>query len=449
MEKEKQENILDKLGISFHRKLSFKLVTIGILVLILLIPRIMILSLIGERSENAGIAINEVMSKWSNSQVITGPVLTIPYKKSIYNEKEEKYKEVIQTATFLPNTLNINGHIDPEKLYRSIYDVVVYQSEIKINGTFEYPDFTSLNILPENVIWEQARIQVAISDLRGINEEVKLNWSGEEIVFSPGLKDSSIGNSGISVLVPSFPEDSDQNFELTLGLKGSESLNFTPVGENTTVEIQSTWNDPGFIGNFLPKERNITSSGFDATWTVLHFNRNFPQQWTNNDDLTGFNTRGIHDSDFGVELVSMADHYQKNTRSAKYAILIIVIIFIVFFMYEVFSKQRIHPFQYIMVGSALTLFYLLLLSITEHLGFNIAYLIASVAVLFLIILYSRTFMPKIRSSLGVGLALAACFGFIFILLQLESFALLAGSIGLFILLAVLMYATRKINWYRE
>jgi inner membrane protein len=444
MENEKQENLLDKIGISFHRKLSFKLVTIGLLVLILLIPKMMILSLIFERSSNADSTITEVMSKWSNEQVITGPILTIPYKKSIYNKKDEAYKEVIETATFLPKTLVITGQINPEKLYRSIYDVVVYQSELNLEGTFEFPDFTSLDIIPENVIWEQAKIQLAISDLRGINEEVKLNWSGEEIIFSPGLKKSTIGNSGISVSIPEMNKNIPQSFELSLGLKGSKNILFTPVGEKTEVQISSSWNDPGFTGNFLPKEREITADGFKANWTVLHFNRNFPQQWIDNN----FDSK-VHNSDFGVELVTVANHYQKNTRSAKYAILIIIITFVIFFMYEVFSKQRIHSFQYIMVGSAITLFYLLLLSISEHLGFNLAYLVAASSVTILVVLYSRSFMPKVKSSAGVGAALAACFGFIFILLQLESYALLAGSLGLFILLSILMFFTRKVNWYNE
>lgn len=449
MEKEKQENILDKVGVSFHRKLSFKLIPIGVLILLLLIPRVMILSLINERSSNANQAITEVMSKWSNSQIVTGPILTIPYKKTVYNEEKEKYVDLIYTATFLPNNLTIKGQINPQKLYRSIYDVVVYQAEIDITGTFTSPDFSALNIPRENVLWEQAETQLSISDLRGINKEVQLIWSGEELIFSPGLSSSQNGESGISLGIPDFTGKKINDFQLTLDLKGSKSLLFTPVGEKTEVELASSWNDPGFTGNFLPSSREITDDGFTAKWNVLHFNRNFPQQWTNESQQGGVPAHFLHNSDFGVELVSLANHYQKNTRSAKYAILVILITFIVFFMYEVFSKQRIHPFQYIMVGSAITLFYLLLLSITEHLGFNLAYLIASLAVLLLVFLYSRTFMPKLKNSAGVGLALSACFGFVFILLQLESFALLAGSVGMFILLAVLMYSTRKVNWYKE
>lgn len=450
MEKEKQENILDRFGLSFHRTLSFKLITIGFLVLILLIPKMMILSLINERSANAEIAIKEVMSKWSNKQTITGPILTIPFKTSVYNEAENTRKEVIHTATFLPKNLNINGEIIPNKLYRSIYDVVVYKSDIILKGNFEVPDFSTLNIDEKDVLWESAQIQLAISDLRGINEEVAFNWNQSESTFSPGMKKSAIGKSGISVLLPSLSEkEFPGNFYISLSLKGSKNLMFTPIGEKTNVSIKSTWNDPGFIGNFLPKTREINASGFKADWNILHFNRNFPQQWYDGENGSEINNSAIHGSDFGVELITMANHYQKNTRSAKYAILIIAITFIVFFLYEVFSKQRIHVFQYILVGSAITIFYLLLLSISEYLGFNLAYLIATAAVLILVFLYSISFMPKIKHSVGIGMVLAACYGFIFILLQLESYALLVGSLGLFVLLALLMFATRNINWYKE
>lgn len=222
---------------------------------------------------------------------------------------------------------------------------------------------------------------------------------------------------------------------------------FTPLGEQTSVHLESTWNDPGFTGNYLPADRNVNDNGFQAEWSVLHFNRNYPQQWVSTNNA--LNQNDIENSKFGVEMVSLADHYQKNIRSAKYAILIIIITFVVFFMFEVLSKQRIHPFQYIMVGSAISIFYLLLLSISEHLGFNLAYLVAALAVILLVFFYTRSFMPKLTNQLGTSLGLAGCYSFIFILLQLESFALLTGSIGLFVLLAALMYSTRKVNWYKE
>ena len=298
------------------------------------------------------------------------------------------------------------------------------------------------------MFWEQATIQLAISDLRGINNEIKLNWQGTELAFTLGLKYNNIGTSGISVASLDFQKNTIHNFKIELGLKGSKSLQFTPVGEKTEVRLSSNYNDPGFVGNFLPANREISTSGFLAEWNILHFNRNYPQQWTAEQN-SGITPEILNQSDFGVELVTVADNYQKNMRSAKYAILIILIVFTLFFMFEVFTKHRIHPFQYVMVGSALILFYLLLLSVTEQLGFNVAYIMATLAVSMLVTFYSRSFLPNWINSLGIAAAVLGCFGFVFVLLQLESLALLVGSVGLFVLLAALMFATRKINWYND
>nr|WP_319268019.1 cell envelope integrity protein CreD [uncultured Draconibacterium sp.] len=445
---EKQENILDRLGISFHRTLSFKLLVIGMLIIILLIPKVMIQGLISERQINSRQVVNEVMSKWSNEQVISGPVLFVPFKKKIYNEEDKKYNEITRYATFLPKKLSINGELQPKQLTRSIYNVDVYETELIINGSFEDIDLAKSDIEIADIIWDDAQLQLSISDLRGINKGLELKWNNKDYTFSPGKNASSIGHSGVSVPLKNIvSEDLNGDFKIDLQLKGSQSLMFTPLGENTTVHLQSTWNDPGFTGNYLPADRNVDEKGFQADWNVLHFNRNYPQQWISSNIAE--NQNDIENSKFGVEMVSLADHYQKNMRSAKYAILIIIITFVVFFMFEVISEQRIHPFQYIMVGSAISIFYLLLLSISEHLGFNMAYSIATLAVILLVFFYTRSFMPKLKNQLLTSLGLVVCYLFIFILLQLESFALLAGSIGLFVLLAALMYATRKINWYKN
>lgn len=448
MEKKKQENILDKAGITFHKRLSFKLVIIGMLVLLLLIPKMMILGLIHERQASSNQVINEVMDKWSGNQTISGPLLLIPYKKKIYSESQKEYIEVLNTATFLPKQLNIDGDIKPKKLKRSIYQVHVYESTLNVSGFFDNIDLASLQENNSEILWDKAQIQLGIKDLRGISKDLVLEWGDEQFTFSPGMKRSSIGNIGVSIPLSILKsENLNKSFKISLDLKGSQNLMFSPLGEKTSVKLSSSWNDPGFMGNFLPTDRKIDDKGFKAEWNVLHFNRNYPQQWTNSEAT--LHKQDISNSTFGVELVSLAGHYQKNTRSAKYAILIIIITFIVFFIYEVFSHQRIHPFQYIMVGSAIIIFYLLLLSFSEHLGFNIAYLLATAAIIILVFLYSRSFMPAIKNSIGIGLALAFCYVFIFVLLQLESYALLVGSIGMFALLALLMYATKGINWYKE
>ncbi len=250
-----------------------------------------------------------------------------------------------------------------------------------------------------------------------------------------------LGNNGISLtLAQNDIQNMPADFAIQLQLKGSSAISFAPLGETTLVNLASNWNDPSFKGLFLPTERSISEKGFTAQWKVLNYNRDFPQHWTNN-------AYDLKTSDFGVTLVDMADHYQKNERSAKYGILIIVFVFLSFFLNEIITKQRVHPFQYILVGFALLIFYLLLLSFSEHVGFNRAYLISALSVIAMVLAYSRSFLKTWLSSLTLTGILSLVFLFIFILLQLESFALLVGSIGLFLILGLTMFFTRKINWY--
>lgn len=427
---------------SVNWRITFKVLVIGILTVILLIPKMMIIGLISERESTANATRNEVMQQWSMLHTLRGPVLTIPYVAKIYDNNKQVYNEEVRVTHFLPKSLKIDGEILPEQRHRSIYKVMVYESEIALSGYFEAPDFEMLKVNPESVLWDKAQLSIGINDLRGISELAELEWNQQKFTFSPGMENSIPGQDGISVQLPSdiksgFPGKFSCNFRL----KGSESLQFAPLGEVTEVYMKSDWNAPGFVGNFLPQEKEITNNGFTANWKVLHFNRNFPQAWKDN-------AYRINDNDFGVKLVTVADHYQKNMRSAKYGILVILFTFLSFFLNEIITKQRIHPFQYVLVGFSILIFYLLLLSISEQIGFNLGYLISSGSVLFMVLFYSRTFLEKWSASFILTMILAASFGFIFILMQLESFALLAGSVGLFVVLAMVMFFTRKINWYK-
>jgi inner membrane protein len=426
---------------SANWRITIKVVVIGFLTIFLLIPKVMIMELIGEREKTALSVKNEVMQQWSMLNTVRGPVLTIPYIEKVFDNDKKVYSEEIRQSHFLPKSLKVEGEIFPEQRHRSIYDVMVYESKITISGFFIAPDFGALKINPELVLWDKAELSVGINDLRGISELAELNWNDRKFTFSPGIENSVLGKDGITIKLPAdiantFPGEFSCNFRL----KGAESLQFAPLGEVTEIKMKSAWNDPGFIGNFLPEKSEITKDGFTANWKVLHFNRNFPQAWKDDSySVTG--------SDFGVKFVTVADHYQKNMRSAKYGILVILFTFLSFFLNEIITKQRIHPFQYILVGFSILIFYLLLLSISEQLGFNSGYLISAVSVLLMVLFYSRTFLKKWSNSFILTSILALSFGFIFILLQLESFALLAGSIGLFAVLALIMFFTRKINWY--
>lgn len=437
------KNFLNEKQKSINWQLTLKVFIIGIIAIVLLVPKFMILALIEDRQATAQLTTQEVMQKWSLSQTVRGPVLSVPYIERSFDSNGKETKEEMREFYLLPKTLKIDGEVTPQERKRSIYETVVYESELKISGQFDISDLADLKIHAEDILWEKAKLLVAISDLRGINDKISLKWNQTEMAFSPGMENPLVGANGISLTLPQIsPNSFPVNFSFSLPLKGSESLNFAPIGETTEVSLKSSWKDPGFDGSFLPADYQIDKDGFTANWKVLNFNRNFPQQWKNSEYR-------ITDADFGVNLVTVADHYQKSSRSAKYAILVILFVFLSFFLTEILTKQKVHPFQYILVGFAILIFYLLLLSIAEQLGFNLAYLISATAVLIMVFLYSRTFMKIWLNALIQTLILAFSFGFIFVLMQLETLALLVGSIGLFVVLALTMFFTRKINWYEE
>lgn len=442
METIQNKNLLDRLNEQISQSITFKLISIGVLILLLLIPKSMINSLIIEREMRMQETVNEVTDKWSRRQTVTGPILQIPYKKYIDSEDGSTIKTVIRYATFLPEALDIDTEIVPEERYRGIFKVIVYKAKLLLKGRFPQPDFSEWEVDESDVNWQGAVLNLGISDLRGIEKEVQLQFENAALPFQPGISHTSLFQSGIHLPLQSRFEDLIvSDFLIDISLKGSEELYFVPVGKDTKVEMQSSWKDPSFTGSFLP-EREVGTKGFSASWHVLHFNRNYPQKWVETD-------YNIDDSKFGVNLLVAADHYQKSLRSSKYSILIITLSFLMFFLIEVTQKLRIHAFQYILIGLALMIFYTLLLSISEHLGFNVAYWISCISVIALIAFYSGSVLSNKKMALLLAGSLTLIYGFIFIIIQIETYALLVGSIGLFVILALTMIFTRKIKWYRS
>ena len=273
-------------------------------------------------------------------------------------------------------------------------------------------------------------------------------WNGKKMLFNSGASLPFASNSGVEVdksaiISPVQIEDEgkgDYNFSFGAIIKGSESLDFVPVGKTTTVQLTSKWQSPSFDGSFLPNTRIISANGFSSSWKILHLNRDFPQQWVK------VTPESLNKSVFGVKLITPNDSYQKTSRSIKYAILVISLTFLAFFFVEILNYKRLHLFNYILVGLALCIFYTLLLSISEVLNFNQAYLIASSMTLGLVFFYSKSIFQNVRLAMIVSLVMAVLYGFIFIIIQLDDTALLIGSIGLFLILAITMYISRKINW---
>lgn len=423
--------------------LYVKVGTIILIALLLLIPAAMIQSLIGEREHNYNETIREVSSKWSEEQTLCGPFISIPYYRYVEQgaDNQLKVSKVKSYIHLLPEQLKIAGAISPERRYRSIYEVVVYKSELEISGSFASLRLSELDIPQQNIQFDKAFITLGLNDLRGIDQEIILNLNDERLSFNPGVLSNDVVESGVHALVNLNP-DSTQNidFSFKLSLKGSQKLYFTPLGKVTAIDITSSWVNPSFNGAFLPDPRDVSEDGFSAHWTVLHLNRNYPQQWTGS-------SYSVKESSFGVDLLLPVDNYQKTYRTARYAILFIGFTFLVFFFIEVLKKVFIHPVQYILVGIALVVFFTLLLSISEYLRFNHAYIVSAIATLSLVAAYVKAIIKNVRlTGLIVGI-LFILYSFIYVILQLQDLALLIGSIGIFVILALVMYFSRKIDWY--
>lgn len=437
-----EKSIIETISQFIRRSVTIKLVSIFILMMLLMIPMEFVRSLINERDSLRESAVREVSGKWANEQNIYGPILTIPYNKQVI--EDGKSRMVRDEAHILPNLITIDGKIEPKSLYRGIYKVVVYDSKVAIKGSFDGLDKYLDEIDHHELLWNEAFLTINISDLRGIKDKVDVKWNGIDIPVDPGSKIPELISSGFTVnnIFTDVPMEKLFDFSFDLHLQGSQYLGFVPLGKETRVNLSSNWQDPSFIGSFLPDERTVNDKGFSASYKILELNRNYPQFWTGNQHF-----QSMQNSTFGVDLLLPSNDYQKATRSAKYALLSIALTFLTFFLVEIFNKKRVHPFQYILIGLSLVLFYTLLISISEHLNFNLAYVISSLSIIAMIGLYSKTIFENLKQSLILVLILVLTYTFVYITLQIQDYALLIGSVGLTVILGVTMYITRKINWY--
>ena len=419
--------------------ITVKIMVIGVLVLLMLIPISMIKSMISERNDSKGSVQSEISSKWGGSQELQGPILVVPFK----NKSVVTTSTVNSYAYFLPEDFNVKGDLMPQKRSRGMYEVLCFQSTMKINGKFNFPDYEKLNLSKEQMDWDKAFFQIGISNLQGIKNQVVFNVDGKPQTVVAGIKNNELFSSGLTINYPIDPNCvKNYEFDFDLALNGTEGLYFTPIGKQTNIHLKSEWKTVSFVGDFLPNQRAVDQGGFDSQWSIFDYNRNYAQAWT------GINPE-LNKSKLGVDLLLPIDHYQKTMRSVKYAIMFIALTFLVFFMVELLSKRRIHPVQYLLVSFALVLFYSLLLAFSEHIGFDWSYLLSAVAIIGLITAYSKSIFKNKKETIFMGIFLTALYVFLYVVIQLEDMALLLGTIGLFIALAIVMYTSRKINWYKE
>jgi inner membrane protein len=442
-----------------------KVLGVGILVLLLLIPLGMVRSLVLERQQRQAGVQAEIARIWGAAQTLTGPVLSIPYDSVCSVQETEKDGKVVfvmrpceKQAHFLPETLSVDGPVSPERRARGIFNVVVYRTELRIQGDFLVPSFEDLmrdsgaKVGPVDAIhWSRASLGIGIPDLRGIRGRVELDWQGKRVPFSPGVVDSNLWTAGLRA--PLRLDDPAKKpaagkripFSLSVSLGGSGGLRLMPFGRQTRLALRSTWPSPSFVGAFLPESRTVKKDGFQAAWNVSYYGRSFPQQWAWEE--TPSLMEAIAGSSFGVDFVQPVDIYQQTERSVKYGALFLVLTFVTFFLFELFQPIRVHPVQYLMVGSALCLFYVLLLSLAEQVAFGWAYLIAGGATVLLLGAYAAAVLHgKGRAGVFAGV-LGLLYAYLYVLLQAEDYALLLGSVGLFLILALVMLITRRVDWY--
>ncbi len=426
-----------------NSRILFKSALICALILLLLIPTAFIQSLVSERQQRQQDAIKEISARWAGSQTVTGPVIGIPYLDATSTPAQK----VKRWAYFLPDKLNMNTHLLPEKRYRGIFQVIVYTAEIDIRGSFDSLHLEELGLSSSDMLWKEAALFFDVTDVQGLNEDIVMHLqTSDHVTQSADLTlrsklTTSQFKAPLSASLPDWITPGSQSlyFSSAIRLKGSGNLLFVPSGRETKISASSAWSTPSFTGSILPDLRTVKDTGFIADWKVLALNRKFPQQWKQDYyDLGG--------SAFGVNLLVPVDTYQQTTRCVKYSILIIVLTFAAFLLIEWIYSLVIHAFQYVLVGFALCIFYTLLLSLSEYFGFGPAYVTAAAATIGLIVWYVNSLLHSSKISLFVTFLLALQYGFVYFLTQLEDYALLMGSIGLFIILALVMYFSRKIKW---
>jgi inner membrane protein len=425
-----------------------KVCAIGVLGMCLFIPLTLLWALVAERSSRRDEVVREVTASWGRAQTVGGIAIDLPYD-AVERRDNGVTHVVTRHAYAFPEQLAIEATLTPELRHRSIYSVVVYRTTLKITGTIAPPDLAALGADAVAVHWDRASVAVEIPDLRGTVAVSPLSWAGQPIVLEPMADDG--GGAIVNGVRGATPLPADFKaavpFAVELTLAGSEALKFVPTGKATTVRLSAPWPDPGFTGAFLPTSQRVSASGFDARWQVSYLASAFPHSWLgarlDRHQLIVQRTN----SAFGVNLVQAVDHYQQVERAVKYGLLFVLLTFTVFLLWELLRNLRLHPVQYLLIGAALIVFYLLLLSLSEQIAFAAAYGIAAAATVALVSAYAASVLHAgLRGAAGIGLWLSALYGVLFVLLRLEDLALLVGSVFVFLVLAAVMYLTRRFDW---
>ena len=448
MENEKKSRLK-----KFTHGYIFKILMLISLVLLLLIPLTMIRGLINDRNWTARSAEADIMEAWGSELIAAGPVIAIPGTRTeevrTITERDGERVEIARrpfTLIIMPQKLDIGADFTTEIRKRGIFSVPLFSGDLVVSGTFNPAHALASLLSNEEIFPNQAELIIVLSNQKGIRRIDRAVWNGQDLFFQPGnqgLNFTRTSSSGMHAALPDFA-NAESSFDIAIAMQGGQLVSFLPAGQDTHAAVSTDWPSPSFQGAFLPGSSTITDSGFDAVWDISYLSRDIPLFWKAD---SGAGSRDYSGSFFGVNFFRTIDTYSLNTRAVKYAILFIIVPFLTLFLLEVSAKIRIHPVPYLLSGIANVIFYLLLLSLSEQMQFYLAYLIAGAAVVVLLTLYSRSLLPSWNKSWYMGLVVLLSYTLLYAVLNAESYALLIGSIGTFVVVALVMFVTRRLNWY--
>lgn len=456
-ENNNQNNNKDKnIKKSIFRSLTFRTLLVGALMLSMLIPLSMVENIVRERNQYYLSVLKDIAKGWGGKQTIVGPMLVVPYVEHLTSvdtvtDNSGVSKTITRdvfnnkTMILLPEDLNIETELHEKHRQRGIYDSLLYTAEMKLSGHF------NLSALPVeskkyNIRWQKAWLAVSLSDTKAINSTAPLRWDDSSAKFEPGTRLPKLLRQGFhaslkDVKINRGPSGQRPEFKIQLSFNGSTGLRFAPLGESTIAKIKSGWPHPSFQGDILPADKTIDKNGFEAEWRIPYLARNYPQHW-----LMGEETHDLYQVSTGVNLFTPVSLYSKVIRAAKYGMLFIGLTFVTFLIFEISIGARLHAIQYLVIGVALSLFYLLLVSLSEHIKFFMAYIDASVVTVGIITLYTAAVMKSFWRALTIFLLLSGLYAVLYFILQMEDYALLAGSAVMLFIVIMMMIATRNVRY---
>ncbi len=426
---------------------TFKVLGIALLALLLLIPLSQVQRVVAERALSREQAVATIASRWGGLQRVGGPVLAIPYVRTVTVVRKGKpeVRRETGTALVLADRLAIEGRLTLSERRYGIFATPVYLADLELSGEFAPADFAALEHGDHiEWLWPRAELRIPVSDVSGVRGVERLIVGGRARVAKP-TPDTVAGIASIAVPLELAGQPAQSlRFAIALRLAGTRQLHVVPLARHTSASLAAPWPHPSFDGGRLPNAHTVTAQGFVANWQALDLNRTYPQSWFDGAEVAA----AVDASAFGVALLQPVDDYARNVRTGKYGLLFIALTFVALFLFEVLRRLRVHPVQYLLVGLALSCFYLVLLALSEQIGFDAAYVLAALSVALIVGGYAAAALATRRDGLMLGAGVLGLYALLYGLVVSERYALLIGSLGLLATVAALMYLTRGIDWYR-